>query len=64
MKDYSMYPIDSNIFFSGAEDKVQITIGGKRYIMKYQRNSEIGLTFSYVSEYLGSHVFELLGIPV
>lgn len=64
MKDYSMYPIDSNIFFSGAEEKVQITIGGKRYIMKYQRNSEIGLTFSYVSEYLGSHVFELLGIPV
>ena len=64
MKDYSMYPIDSNIFYSGAEDKVQITIGGKRYIMKYQRNSEIGLTFSYVSEYLGSHVFELLGIPV
>ena len=64
MKDYSIYPIDTNVFFSGAEDKDQITINGQRYIMKYQRNSEVGLTFSYVSEYLGSHVFELLGIPV
>lgn len=64
MKDYSIYPIDTDVFFSGAEDKSQITINGQRYIMKYQRNSEVGMTFSYVSEYLGSHIFELLGIPV
>ena len=64
MRDYSVYPIDTDVFFSGAEDKVQITINGKRYIMKFQRNSEVGLTFSHVSEYLGSHVFELLKIPV
>ena len=64
MKDYSNYPIDTNIFFSGAEAKSQITINGQRYIMKYQRNSEVGLTFNHVSEYLGSHIFELLGIPV
>ena len=64
MKDYSIYPIDTDVFFSGAEDKAQITINGRRYIMKYQRNSEIGMTFSHVSEYLGSHMFEILGIPV
>ena len=64
MKDYSVYPIDKDVFFSGAEDKSQITINGVRYIMKYQRNSEVGMTFSHVSEYLGSHIFELLGIPV
>lgn len=64
MKDYSIYPIDTDVFFSGAEDKAQITINGQRYIMKYQRNSEIGMTFSHVSEYLGSHMFEILGIPV
>ena len=64
MRDYSVYPIDTDVFFSGAEDKAQITINGKRYIMKFQRNSEVGLTFSHVSEYLGSHVFELLKIPV
>ena len=64
MRDYSVYPIDTDVFFSGAEDKAQITINGQRYIMKYQRNSEVGMTFSHVSEYLGSHVFELLNIPV
>ena len=64
MRDYSVYPIDTDVFFSGAEDKAQITINGKRYIMKFQRNSEVGLTFSHVSEYLRSHVFELLKIPV
>ena len=64
MKDYSIYPIDTDVFFSGAENKNQITINGKRYIMKYQRNSEVGMMFSHVSEYLGSHVFELLEIPV
>lgn len=64
MKDYSNYKIDEGIFYSGAELKNQITINGNRYIMKYQKNSEIGLTYSHVSEFLGSHVFELLGIPV
>ena len=64
MKDYSVYPIDTDVFFSGAEDKAQITINGQRYIMKFQRNSEVGMTYSYVSEYLGSHIFELLKIPV
>ncbi len=64
MKDFSNYKIDEGVFYSGAELKNQITINGNRYIMKYQKNSEIGLTFSHVSEYLGSHIFELLGIPV
>ena len=64
MKDYSIYPIDSKVFFSGAEKKHQITINGKRYIIKYQKNSEIGKIFNHVSEFLGSHVFELLDIPV
>ena len=64
MKDYSKYKIDENIFYSGAEKKYQITIDGKRYIMKFQKNSEIGLIYNHISEYLGSHVFETLGIPV
>ena len=51
MKDFSNYKIDEGVFYSGAELKNQITINGNRYIMKYQKNSEIGLTFSHVSEY-------------
>lgn len=64
MKDFSKYNIDLDVFYSGAERKNQITINGNKYIIKYQKNSEIGLIYNHVSEYLGSHIFELLGIPV
>lgn len=64
MRDYSAYPVNSNVFFSGAEKKEEIIIDGFRYIMKYQKNSEIGLLYNHVSEYMGSHVFSILGVPV
>lgn len=62
--DYSGYPINKDVFFAGAEKKCEIMVAGFRYIMKYQKNSEVGMTYSHVSEYLGSHVFQMLGIPV
>ena len=64
MKDFSKYEIDKEIYFSGAEKKNQITVNGQRYIVKHQRNSEVGLIYNHISEYLGSHIFELLGIDV
>ncbi len=64
MKDFSRYTIDESVFYSGAERKGQIVINDTRYIIKYQKNSEIGMIYNHVSEYLGSHIFELLGIPV
>ena len=64
MEDYSRYPVNKNVFFSGAERKYELIVDGFRYIMKYQKNSEIGLTYSHVSEFLGSHIFSLLDIPV
>ena len=64
MKDYSHYPVNTDVFLAGAEQKCEIIVDGFRYIMKYQKNSEVGLTFNHVSEFLGSHVFALLGIPV
>lgn len=63
MRDYSMYE-RTPVLFSGAEKKFEIIIGGHRYIVKFQKNSEVGLTFSHVSEYLGSHIFQSIGIPV
>ena len=64
MSDYTNYKINQDVFFSGAEKKYEIMIDGFRYIMKFQKNSEIGLIYNHVSEYLGSHIFELVGIPV
>ena len=63
MRDYSKHE-KTPVLFSGAEKKFEIIIDGFRYIVKFQKNSEVGLTFNYVSEYLGSHIFQLLGIPV
>lgn len=63
MRDYSMYE-RTPVIYSGAEKKFEILISGKRYIVKFQKNSEIGLIYNHVSEYLGSHIFQLVGIPV
>ena len=63
MRDYSMYE-KTPVMFSGAERKFEIIIEGFRYIVKFQKNSEVGLIFNHVSEYLGSHVFQTIGIPV
>lgn len=61
MKDYSKYP-DGNRYYSGAERKKSVLINGKPYIVKFQKNSREGLRFNHVSEFLGSHIFSLLGI--
>lgn len=63
MRDYTMYE-KTPVMFSGAEKKYEIIIEGHRYIVKFQKNSEIGLLFNHVSEYLGSHIFQVVGIPV
>ena len=63
MRDYSMYK-KTPVMFSGAEKKFEIIMDGHRYIVKFQKNSEIGLTYNHVSEYLGSHIFQSIGIPV
>lgn len=61
MIDYSRYP-DGNRFYSGAERKKSILINGKPYIVKFQKNSRDGLRYNHISEYIGSHIFSLLGI--
>ena len=63
MRDYSQYG-KTPVMFSGAEKKFEIIIDGHRYIVKFQKNSEVGLTYNYVSEYLGSHIFQSIGIAV
>ena len=61
MIDYSKYP-DGGRFYSGAERKKSILINGNAYIVKFQKNSRDGLRFNHVSEFLGSHIFSMLGI--
>ena len=61
MIDYSRYS-EENRYYSGAERKKSILISGKPYLIKFQKNSREGLRFNHVSEYLGSHIFSLLGM--
>ncbi len=52
----------SGKYYTGAERKLGITMKGENYIIKFRKNSPRGLTYNHVSEYLGSHIFDLLGI--
>lgn len=61
MMDYSNYP-DGDRFYSGAERKKSIIINGNAYLVKFQKNSREGLRFNHVSEFLGSHIFSMLGM--
>lgn len=63
MTDYSKYS-PSNRFYSGAEKKIGIMIKGKPYFVKFKKNSPEGYRFNHVSEYLGSHIFSILGMKV
>lgn len=60
--DYAKFP-DSYRYYSGAEKKKGILIQGRPYIVKFRKNSREGLRYNHVSEYLGSHIFQILGVP-
>lgn len=59
--DYSRYA-SSGRFYTGAERKKGILIAGEAYIVKYAKESPDGMTYSHVSEYLGSHIFAHAGL--
>lgn len=61
--DFSNYSLN-NRHYGGSEKKIGIIIDGHPYMLKFQKNSPFGLRFNHISEYLGSHIFELLGFDV
>lgn len=61
MMDYSRYA-SSGRYYTGAERKKGILIDGECYIVKYAKESPEGMTYSHVSEYIGSHLFAHAGI--
>lgn len=61
MKDYSGYP-DGNRFYTGAERKKSLLVDGRPYLIKFRKNTREGLRYNHVSEYLGSHIFSMLGV--
>ena len=59
--DYSRYQ-SSGRYYTGAERKKGILIQGEPYIVKYAKNSPQGITYSHISEYIGSHLFQMVGL--
>lgn len=58
--DFSNCPL-SKFYYGGSERKLGILINGERYMLKFQKATPFGYRFNHISEYLGGHVFELLG---
>lgn len=61
--DFSNYPL-SYIRYGGSERKLGILINGEPYMLKFQKITQFGKRNNHLSEYLGSHIFELLGFNV
>jgi hypothetical protein len=61
--DYSQYAKNAK-FYSGSEEKIGITIGSRDYILKFQKSSETGMLNNTICEYIGCHIFQMLGMPV
>lgn len=60
IKDFSgCHP--SHKYYGGSGRKKGIRIDGENYIIKFRKNTKDGKAYNHVSEYLGSHIFELLG---
>lgn len=59
--DFSKFE-KTNTYYGGSERKIGVSIDGFEYMIKFQKQSDLGVKrFNHISEYLGSHVFEMLG---
>ena len=58
--DYSNCPL-SRRFYGVAEKKLGVLIDGSPYMLKFQKKTAFGFRYNTISEYLGSHIYKLLG---
>lgn len=62
MLDFSTYP-DGGRYYAGSERKKSIVMSdGTHYMLKFQKKTAFGSRFNHISEYLGSHIFQLAGL--
>ena len=61
--DFSNFRL-SNIRYGGSERKLGILINGEPYMLKFQKVTRFGKRNNHLSEFLGSHIFEILGFDV
>lgn len=61
--DFTKYPL-SNTYYGGSEKKLGIIVNGSKYMLKFQKETPLGRRNNHISEYLGSHIFAMLGFNV
>ena len=62
--DVSKYNV-SQEYYGGSERKIGLIINGEEYIIKFQKETNFGKKVNnHICEYLGSHIFSLLGFRV
>lgn len=68
MIDFTNMPVRKKTYAGANGGKIAIVYEGEQYMLKFpphpKHNKEMGYTNSCISEYLGSHIFEIVGIPV
>ena len=58
--DFSEYEL-SGKYYGGSERKLGIIIDGDEYMLKFQKMTAFGKRNNHISEFIGSHVFEICG---
>jgi len=68
MIDFTDMPTRKKAYAGANGGKIAIVYEGEQYMLKFpphpKRTKEMSYTNSCISEYLGSHIFEIIGIPV
>lgn len=68
MIDFTGMPTRKKAYAGANGGKIAILYEGEQYMLKFpphpKRNKEMSYINSCISEYLGSHIFEIVGIPV
>ncbi len=68
MIDFSNLPVRNKTYAGANGSKISVLYNGEQYMLKFPPTPSINKDMSYTnscfSEYLGSHIFELLCIPV
>lgn len=59
--DFSEYELNRK-YYGGSERKEGISIDGEDYMIKYQKQTAFGKRNNHISEFIGSHIFEICGI--
>ena len=59
--DFSEYKLNGK-YYGGSERKEGISIDGEDYIIKFRKQTAFGKRNNHISEFLGSHIFEISGL--